>query len=112
MSPSVSTVLFDLSPPLNLVCRHLILAYLRLTEPDAILDRKSRRFKRKRFYSTGVNEFWTFDQHDKWRVFGLMLHVGVEGYSGRILWLRVWWSNRNPRLIASYYFAVVRELQG
>ena len=34
---------------------------------------------------------------------------GVEPFSGKILWIRVWHSNRNPQLILSYYLDVVNE---
>lgn len=54
-----------------------------------------------------------FDQHDKWGGhFGLYLHLGLEPTAGEIKWLRIWWNNSNPRLIASYYFDAVRELGG
>ncbi|EJT97560.1 hypothetical protein DACRYDRAFT_40353, partial [Dacryopinax primogenitus] len=43
------------------------------------------------------------DQNDKWQCFRLYLHLGMEPFSGSILWLKVWWTNSNPRLIFSYY---------
>jgi hypothetical protein len=48
-------------------------------------------------------DMWAFDQHDKWMRFGLRLHIGLDPYPGRIEWLKIWWTNSNPRLIASYY---------
>ncbi|KAG1851233.1 hypothetical protein C8R48DRAFT_612750, partial [Suillus tomentosus] len=39
----------------------------------------------------------------KWLRYGLGLHTGIEPFSGRIMWMRVWHSNRNPQLILSYY---------
>ncbi|KAI6010306.1 hypothetical protein BKA83DRAFT_4132816 [Pisolithus microcarpus] len=50
------------------------------------------------------------DQHDKWNRFGLAPHTGVEPFSRKILWIRIWHSNRNPQLILSYYLDVVEEL--
>ncbi|KAI6156782.1 hypothetical protein BKA82DRAFT_4009317 [Pisolithus tinctorius] len=50
------------------------------------------------------------DQHDKWNQFGLALHTGVEPFSGKILWIRVWHLNRNPQLILTYYLDVVNNL--
>ncbi|KAF8582346.1 hypothetical protein K439DRAFT_1618322 [Ramaria rubella] len=38
------------------------------------------------------------------------LHTGVEPYSGKILWLQVWWTNKNPGLILHYYLEAVQEL--
>ncbi|OJA08709.1 hypothetical protein AZE42_08886 [Rhizopogon vesiculosus] len=51
-----------------------------------------------------------FDQHDKWRRFQLFLHVGIEPFSGRILWLNIWWTNYNPRLICGWYCDTVHTL--
>jgi hypothetical protein len=53
-----------------------------------------------------------FDQHDKWKRFGLWLHLGIEPYSGRILWLKIWWTNRNPKLVTSYYLNACRHAGG
>ncbi|KAI0086273.1 hypothetical protein BDY19DRAFT_908518 [Irpex rosettiformis] len=50
------------------------------------------------------------DQHDKWRKFQLFLHVGIEPHSGLILWLKIWWTNRNPRLVCSWYLDTIEAL--
>ncbi|EJT97634.1 hypothetical protein DACRYDRAFT_59043, partial [Dacryopinax primogenitus] len=52
------------------------------------------------------------DQHDKWRCFGLFLHMGLDNFSNVVLWLKVWWTNSNPCLIASYYLEAASEMQG
>ncbi|KAI6040469.1 hypothetical protein EDC04DRAFT_1487938 [Pisolithus marmoratus] len=36
--------------------------------------------------------------------------MGVEPFSGRLLWIRVWHSNQNLQLILSYYLDTVKEL--
>ncbi|KAJ7870330.1 hypothetical protein B0H14DRAFT_2345726, partial [Mycena olivaceomarginata] len=49
-------------------------------------------------------------QHDKWKYkFGLALHSCLEPFVGRIQWLKIWWTNSNPRLILSYYLDTVEE---
>lgn len=53
-----------------------------------------------------------FDQHDKWKRFGLWLHACVDPFSGRIAWLNVWWTNRNPKLITGYYIKSGRQVGG
>ncbi|KAI0367936.1 hypothetical protein BV20DRAFT_949165, partial [Pilatotrama ljubarskyi] len=92
------------------VSRALVSEWLALTEPDAVRARKHRKFKRHRFWTAGVNDIWTFDQHDKWARFGLFFHCGLEPGAGQIKWLRVWWNNSNPRLITSYYLQAARKL--
>lgn len=81
-----------------------------IAEPELVKQRKAKRLKRKRFWAAGVNDLWTADQHDKWQRHGCRLHVGLEPYSGFILWLKVWWTNSNPRLIAEYYLDTIEEL--
>jgi len=63
----------------------------------------------RRFWAAGVNDIWAVDQHDKWLQFGLALHTGIEPFSGCILWVKVWHSNRNPQLILSYYLEMVED---
>jgi hypothetical protein len=38
----------------------------------------------------------TCDQHDKSKRFVLWLHLGLDPYGGRLAWLKIWWTNRNP----------------
>ncbi|KAG1811978.1 hypothetical protein EV424DRAFT_1593667 [Suillus variegatus] len=92
------------------VPRALILSYMNLHHPEEVLARKSRRLKRSIYWTAGVNDIWVFDQHDKWRRFQLFLHVAIEPFSGRILWLKIWWTNRNPRLIFGWYCNTVQAL--
>ncbi|EJD33870.1 hypothetical protein AURDEDRAFT_76626 [Auricularia subglabra TFB-10046 SS5] len=90
----------------------LVLAHDKAVDPVAVAARKRKGLKRRRFWATGVNDVWSFDQHDKWKRFGLMLHLCVEVFSGKLLWLKVWWSNRQPPLLASYYLEAARECGG
>ncbi|EGO21333.1 hypothetical protein SERLADRAFT_410757 [Serpula lacrymans var. lacrymans S7.9] len=64
------------------------------------------------YWMAGINDLWSFDQHVKWRCFQLFLHVGLEPFSGKILWLKIWWANRNPRLICGWYCDTVAKLDG
>ncbi len=75
-----------------------------------VLARKGQRLIRKQFWTVGVNDIWTMDQHDKWRRFQLLLHIGIEPHSGLILWLKLWWTNRNPRLVCSWYLDTIEAL--
>ncbi|KAJ7265657.1 hypothetical protein C8J57DRAFT_1620708 [Mycena rebaudengoi] len=81
-------------------------------EREAVQSRKHKCFRCKHFYCAGVNDIMAFDQHDKWKCFGLWLHVGIDPFPGRILWLKIWWTNRNPRLITSYYLQASRKMGG
>ncbi|KAG1888157.1 hypothetical protein F4604DRAFT_1570175, partial [Suillus subluteus] len=95
-----------------MVPRTLILQYMNAHHPDEVQRRKSRRLKCSTFWTAGVHNIWVFDQHDKWRRFQLFLHVGIEPFSGQILWLKIWWTNHNLHLICSWYCDAVEKLGG
>ena len=60
-----------------------------------------------------MNDILAVDQHDKWLYkFGLALHVGIDPFIGRICWIKIWWTNKNPRLICSYYIEWIHENGG
>jgi hypothetical protein len=90
----------------------MIEKWFRTNYPEALRERKLRRWKRKVFVAAGVNHIWPMDQHDKWKRFGLWLHVATDAFSGKILWLKIWWTNRNPRLICGWFLDTVQELGG
>lgn len=92
--------------------RKMVLEYLNLTEREAVEFRKQKRFRRKRFWAAGVNDIWTCDQHDKWKRFGLWFHLGLDPFPGQLQWFKVWWTNRNPQLIGSYYLEAGRKHEG
>jgi len=52
------------------------------------------------------------DQHNKWLRFGLHWHGCVNGFTGKILWLTVWWNNLNPKFVCAQYLGAVRKVGG
>lgn len=99
-----------LSTHVKFLLRSVMRRYFHEYEPERLISRKARRLKCKRFWAAGVNDIWAVDQHDKWQRFGLRLHTGLEPYSGKILWMRVWHTNSDPVIICSYYLNVVERL--
>ncbi|KAG2078334.1 hypothetical protein BDR04DRAFT_1124232 [Suillus decipiens] len=85
------------------VARNVVTSYFDIYKPELVIQRKANCLRRRRFWAAGVNDIFTVNQHDKWLRYGLGLHTGIEPFSGRIMWMRVWHSNRNPQLILSYY---------
>ncbi|TEB37828.1 hypothetical protein FA13DRAFT_1785715 [Coprinellus micaceus] len=93
------------------VARSIIESFFATFEPELRQARLGRKLVRMQFWAAGINVLWCFDQHDKWKYkFGLCFHVGVDPFSGYLLWLRVWWNNSNPQLICSYYLDTVEGL--
>ena len=91
----------------KLAHRTVMREYFVTHEPHLLRQRKVNCLQRRRFWAAGVNDIWAVNQHDKWLRFGLALHTGIEPFSGHILWMKVWHSNRNPQLILSYYLETV-----
>lgn len=91
----------------NFFTRNIIVVYFRVYERDLVRQRKAGRLKRRRFWVAGVNDMIAVDQHDKWQRFGLRLHTGIDPFPGVAHWMKIWWTNRNPKLILSYYLDVI-----
>ncbi|KAJ7511196.1 hypothetical protein B0H11DRAFT_1954316 [Mycena galericulata] len=92
------------------VPRSVIRSYFAIYEPELVRQRRANRLKRKRFWAAGGNDMWCVDQHDKWKYkYGLALHSGLDPFYGYIHWLKIWWTNSNPRLILSYYLNEVEQ---
>ncbi|PPQ85599.1 hypothetical protein CVT25_012505 [Psilocybe cyanescens] len=85
------------------VSKDLVVEYFKIFEPRLVKERKAGRLKRHHFWSAGINDLWAVDQRDKWKKFGLALHTGIDPFPEKIHWMKVWWTNNNPKLIASYY---------
>jgi len=83
--------------------------YFHVCEPKLIRERKAGRLKRRRFWAAGINDMLALDQHDKWLRFGLALHNGIDPFAGRIQWMKVWTTNRNPKVILSYYLEFIEK---
>lgn len=90
----------------------IIAEYCHKYEPHLIKLHLHCCLTRRRFWAAGVNDICAVDQHDKWQCFGLCMHVGMDPFSGRIHWLKVWHINHNTKLIASYYLDFVQQLGG
>ncbi|KAF9532557.1 hypothetical protein CPB83DRAFT_867411 [Crepidotus variabilis] len=77
-------------------------------EPSLVCERKARNLKRRCFWAAGVNDMLAVDQHDNWKRFGLALHTGIDPFSGRVHWIKIYWTNNNPKIVLSYYLEWVR----
>jgi hypothetical protein len=99
--------------PLKGQRRAVIQRHLRGEQPDEVAQRKANRLvARPTFYAAGVNHFWTMAQNDKWKRFGLFWHGCVDGFTGKIIWLVVWWTNSNPRFVCAQHLDAVRSICG
>ena len=109
---SVSIKYFLLSQYLMPLVRETIGKFLKMKEPELVNLHKCHKFRRKQFWSAGVMDILTVDQHNKWKCFGLFLHAGLDPFPGCILWTKIWWMNRDPWLVCSYYLEACQKEGG
>lgn len=66
----------------------------------------------KQSWTAGVNDTWIVDQRHnlQWDKFQLFFHLGIEPYSGCLLWLKCWWTNRDPRLLCGWYLDAIERM--
>ena len=53
------------------------------------------KWKKLKYFSTGPNATWYMDGFDKLKPYGFPIHGCVDGFSRRIMWLKVTRSNNN-----------------
>lgn len=81
-------------------------------DPEGIELRKANRLKRREYINPGPNFSWHQDGYDKLKPFGFPIHGAIDGFSRRILWLKVTRSNNSPDNIAAFFLDTVSELKG
>ena len=81
-------------------------------DPEGVSLRRRRRLHRRKYISKGPNYTWHIDGHDKSKPFGFSVHGCIDGFSRKLIWLKVGSSNKNPDVIAHYYLDASSELGG
>ena len=66
---------------------------LRSIDPEG---RSKRRLKRRKYINCGPNYVWHIDGSDKLKPFGFWILAGIDGFSRKILWLKVSYTNKDP----------------
>lgn len=94
------------------VPRSTVQVLLAELDPEGTQQRKAHRLKRRQYSNPGPNFCWHVDGYDKLKPYGFPVHGCIDGYSRRIIWLKLTRSNNNPRIIASFFMESIKELQG
>ena len=81
-------------------------------DPEGCSFRQARRLHRRKYFSKGPNYIWHFDGYDKLKPFGFGISGCIDGFSRKIIWLNVYHTNSDPRVIGSYYFEAIQTLRG
>lgn len=85
------------------VPRSEIQVRLKELDPQGSQDRRRHRLKRKVYEVPGPNYCWHVDGYDKIKPYGFPIHGAIDGYSRRLLWLKVGRTNNDPAVTAKYY---------
>ena len=86
--------------------RHLVQRLLKEMDPDGC------EMQRRAYVNPGPNYCWHIDGYDKLKPYGFPIHACIDGFSRKVLWLKVVRSNNNPVVVARSYLEVVRENGG
>ena len=81
------------------VDRETIRTILKALNPEGVLLRAAHKLQRRVYVSNGANDIWHIDGYDKLKPFGFAIHGCIDGFSRRILWLKVGSTNNNPKVI-------------
>lgn len=85
---------------------------MRIIDPVGVELRRKRRICRKIYLSIGPNHVWHVDGYDKLKPYGFGVHGCIDGFSRRLMWLKVGTTNNNPRVVASYFVNCVQSVGG
>ena len=94
------------------VPRQLVASIMKEVDPEGVQLRKRRRLHRRTYVSPGPKFAWHADGYDKLKPYGFSIHGCIDDFSRRILWLQVQRSNKNPKVIARYFFDYVKATEG
>jgi len=92
--------------------RHSVETLLREMDPDGCEMRRRHRLQRRTYVNPGPNFSWHTDSYDKLKPYGFPIHACIDGFSRKILWLKVTRTNNDPVIVARTYLEVVRENGG
>ena len=81
-------------------------------DPEGVERRKSRKLRRRIYQTLGPNYVWQIDEFNELKPYRFSIHGFTDGYSRRIIWLKVFASNKCPDLIACYYLKAAKNLNG
>ena len=93
-----------------LVSRDVVRVILLILDAEGVRLRTARRLRRRQYCAAGPNFLWHLDGYDKLKPYGLCIHGCIDGYSRYIVWLRVYSTNHDPKLVAGYFMDAAEEL--
>ena len=93
------------------VPRSAVEILLREMDPEGTRLRQAHRLKR-RYTNPGPNYCWHADGYDKLKPYELPIHGCIDGFSRRMIWLKLERSNNDPKVIGVLFRDAVIEAGG
>ncbi|VDI17343.1 Hypothetical predicted protein [Mytilus galloprovincialis] len=78
---------------------------------DGVNIRGMHRLRRRHYTNKGPHFCLHVDGYDKLKPFGIAIHGCIDGFSRKILWLNASHTNNNPRYVAQYFVAYLKQLK-
>ena len=87
-----------------------VMKILQEVDPDGVERRSKYKLKRRTYLVPGPNYIWHADGHDKLKWFGFAIQGCIDGYSRKLIWLKISTTNNDLRVIGYYYLKCIEKL--
>ena len=91
------------------VSREKVRLALKALDPEGVAERGRTVIKRRIYETKGPHEVYHIDGNDKLKMWGFYIHGAVDGFSRKILWLKIATTNKDPLVIANFYLNCVKS---
>ncbi|CAC5424873.1 unnamed protein product [Mytilus coruscus] len=92
--------------------RESIRHILKLVDPRGVEMRSKQRLIRRKYFSQGPNYCWHIDSYDKLKPYGLCINDCVDGFSRKMMWVKVGKTSSDPKVIAKYFIEAIQNAGG
>ena len=90
------------------VAKERVRCTLKRLDPEGVKERSRNVIKRRVYETFGPNDVYHIDGNDKLKIWGFCIHGCVDGFSRKLLWLKVATTNNDPLVIANYYLQHIK----
>ncbi|XP_077977447.1 uncharacterized protein LOC144433008 [Glandiceps talaboti] len=94
------------------VTRAIVRQIVKILDPEGVQQRHLHRLIRREYICKGPNYVWHYDGYDKLVPYGLAIHGCIDGFSRKVIWLKVCASNRDPKKVAAFYVDAIKKHKG